>query len=102
MSRSGTPQSDVVEKTQAHGLENLTHNVKIMVLGLTRATVLVYIRSIYRMAEFLDGWGGPIITDQTLFDLLDGVPVFLAMVALNVFYPGRLIPATGPIDEAMA
>ncbi|KAG8878900.1 hypothetical protein FRB98_005913 [Tulasnella sp. 332] len=101
-SRSGTPRSGDVEKTESHGLANLTGNVRTMVLGLIIATVLVYIRSIYRTAELLDGWGGPIITNQTLSDLLDGVPVFLAMAALNVFHPGRLIPDGGPADGSMA
>ncbi|KAG8855594.1 hypothetical protein FRB96_006788 [Tulasnella sp. 330] len=95
-SRSGSPHSGDVEKSEAYGLENLTGNVRKMVLGLIVATVLVYIRSIYRTAELLDGWGGPIITNQTLFDLLDGVPVFLAMeVGLK---PGfdALMPSNEP------
>ncbi|KAG8995735.1 hypothetical protein FRB94_008789 [Tulasnella sp. JGI-2019a] len=90
------------EPEKSYGLDNLTPNVKTMVFGLIIATVLVYIRSIYRTAELLDGWGGPIITNQTMFDLLDGVPVFLAMVALNVFHPGRLIPQGGPNDGTLA
>ncbi|KAG8882346.1 hypothetical protein FRB97_008360 [Tulasnella sp. 331] len=100
--RSGSPYSGGIEKTGTHGLENLTGHVRTMVMGLVIATVLVYIRSIYRTAELLDGWGGPIITNQTMFDLLDGVPVFLAMVTLNVFHPGRLIPEGGPASGMMA
>ncbi|KAG8995391.1 hypothetical protein FRB94_009182 [Tulasnella sp. JGI-2019a] len=77
---------------QDKGLDRMTRNVRKMTLGLIIATVLVYIRSIYRTAELLDGWGGPIITNQIMFDTLDGVPVFLAMVTLNIFHPGHLIP----------
>ncbi|KAG8890011.1 hypothetical protein FRB98_001446 [Tulasnella sp. 332] len=99
-SRAASPNS--LEKPVARGLENLTLNVRTMVLGLIIATVLVYIRSIYRTAELLDGWGGPVITNQLLFDLLDGVPVFLAMVTLNIFHPGRLIPNDGPENGVMA
>ncbi|KAG9006882.1 hypothetical protein FRB94_000293 [Tulasnella sp. JGI-2019a] len=73
-------------------IDNLTPNVKSMLLGLAIATILVLIRSVYRTIELLDGWGGPIITNQTLFNILDGVPVFLAMVTLNVFHPARFIP----------
>ncbi|KAG9008964.1 hypothetical protein FRB94_005529 [Tulasnella sp. JGI-2019a] len=87
------------EEHSKSGLDNLTLNVKTMVLGLIIATVLVYIRSIYRTAELLDGWGGPIITNETMFNLLDGVPVLLAMITLNVFHPGRLIPGAQASGE---
>ncbi|KAG8867453.1 hypothetical protein FRB97_003337 [Tulasnella sp. 331] len=94
------PQSETTtadgEKTndsrEHRGLDNLTPNVRTMLLGLVIATILVLIRSVYRTIELLDGWGGPIITNQTLFDCLDGIPIFLAMVTLNIFHPGRLIP----------
>ncbi|KAG8980886.1 hypothetical protein FRB95_009301 [Tulasnella sp. JGI-2019a] len=98
----GTSTPNSFEKPDVRGLDNLTPNVKTMVFGLIVATVLIYIRSIYRTAELLDGWGGPVITNQTLFDVLDGIPVFLAMVTLNVFHPGRLIPQAGPAERAMA
>ncbi|KAG9035790.1 hypothetical protein FRB95_010558 [Tulasnella sp. JGI-2019a] len=99
---SGTATPNSFEKPDVRGLDNLTPNVKTMVFGLIVATVLIYIRSVYRTAELLDGWGGPVTTNQTLFDLLDGVPVFLAMVTLNIFHPGRLIPQGGPAERAMA
>jgi len=88
---SGSVQAekDTIEPT---GQERLTRNVRTMVLGLIITTIFVYIRAIYRTIELLDGWGGPIITNQTLFNCLDGVPIFLAMLTLNVFHPGRLIP----------
>jgi len=40
-----------------------------------------------------------IITNETLFDCLDGVPIFLAMVTLNVFHPGRLIPDARAVER---
>ncbi|KAG8985938.1 hypothetical protein FRB94_004803 [Tulasnella sp. JGI-2019a] len=91
-SRASTSSPYSTLKLKGRGLARLTPNVKKMVMALIVATVLIYIRSIYRTAELLDGWGGPVITNQTLFNLLDGVPVFLAMVTLSVFHPGRLIP----------
>jgi len=81
------------------GRDRLTRPVKLMLLGLTIATVLVYVRSVYRTIELLDGWGGPIITNQTLFNCLDGIPIVLAMATLAVFHPGRLILSTGPVQK---
>lgn len=79
---------------------------------------LTAISVVYPCRQLLDGWGGPqvsstllsnqtqmlmlfvcsfrIITNQILFDVLDGVPIVLAMVTLNVFHPGRLIPTITP------
>jgi hypothetical protein len=47
------------------------------------ATTLIFIRSIYRSIELLDGWSGPIIENQGLFDGLDG--------ALMVSFARRLV-----------
>jgi len=52
------------------------------------ATTLIFIRSIYRSIELLDGWSGPIIENQGLFDALDGA----LMVSL-------LLATSGPVRE---
>ncbi|KAG8884511.1 hypothetical protein FRB97_004024 [Tulasnella sp. 331] len=74
--RPGPPHPGDAEKDKSSGLENLTGNVRTMMSGLIIATVLVYIRSIYRTPELLDGWDGPITTNQAIFDSPDGVPMF--------------------------
>ncbi|KAG8855591.1 hypothetical protein FRB96_006785 [Tulasnella sp. 330] len=91
-SRTDDPNTSGADRHKETGVERMTPNVKKMIKGLIIATILVYVRSIYRTIELLDGWTGPIITDQALFDLFDGVPVFLAMITLNIYHPGRLIP----------
>ncbi|KAG8948797.1 hypothetical protein FRC04_009260 [Tulasnella sp. 424] len=87
------------EKTQpkaivmpATGRQRITRKIGLMLLGLVIATVFIYVRSIYRTIELLDGWNGPIITNETLFNVLDGTQILLAMVTLNVLHPGWLIP----------
>jgi hypothetical protein len=92
-STSALYYSDKTPAAPVIGRDRLTRDMTKMILGLSIATVLVIVRSVYRTIELLDGWGGPIITNETLFDCLDGVPIFLAMLTLNVFHPGRLIPA---------
>ncbi|ELU43102.1 vesicle-mediated transport-related protein [Rhizoctonia solani AG-1 IA] len=69
-----------------------------MILGLSISTLFIYIRSIYRTIELLDGWTGPIITNELYFksiiyikDVLDGMPIVVAMYAINVFHPGLLL-----------
>ncbi|GME81825.1 unnamed protein product [Ambrosiozyma monospora] len=56
--------------------------------SLFSAVILIYIRSIYRVAEMADGWGSEIMHNEMLFLLLDGAMCVLAIFLLTVFYPG--------------
>lgn len=56
--------------------------------ALALSTVLIMIRSIYRVIELAQGWNGQLIGDQTLFFVLEGIMVILAVLILNVFHPG--------------
>lgn len=58
-------------------------------VALATATVLILIRSIYRVIEMAQGWEGELIKNQTLFFILEGVMVGLAVLVLNVFHPGQ-------------
>jgi len=69
----------------------VSRNITQILIGMIIATSLLFIRCIYRTAELLDGFRGPIQTNQTLFDVLDPTPILLGLVALNVFNPGRLL-----------
>lgn len=46
------------------------------------------IRSIYRIVELAEGWDGELTTTQGYFLVLDGLMIFLGMLALTVVYPG--------------
>ncbi|GME81675.1 unnamed protein product [Ambrosiozyma monospora] len=56
--------------------------------SILAAILLIYIRSIYRVAEMANGWGSDIMHNETLFLVLDGFLCVLAIVLLTVFYPG--------------
>ncbi|KIO22639.1 hypothetical protein M407DRAFT_79016 [Tulasnella calospora MUT 4182] len=109
LSRVVTPQSDtegssnafILQKEAVSGRACLTSSIKNMLLGLGIVTVFIYIRSIYRTIELLGGWNGAIFVNESLFNALDGMPIFVAMFALNVFHPGRFI-ATGKERNAVA
>lgn len=69
----------------------LDSKMTLMILGLLVSTLFIYIRSIYRTIELLDGWTGPIITNQLYFNVLDGMPIVVAIYAINIFHPGFLL-----------
>jgi len=52
------------------------------------ATILILIRSIYRVAELEGGFTGTIASNQVSFMILEGPMIILAVGALSVFHPG--------------
>ncbi|KAF3935800.1 hypothetical protein ABW19_dt0203786 [Dactylella cylindrospora] len=63
---------------------------------LTYATVLsiscIYIRSIYRTIELLEGWEGYLITTERFFIALDGAMMIIAVGVYNFVHPALLLP----------
>lgn len=89
----------------------IDRKTRLMLLSIAFITVLVYIRyvplvlslhgdsaywnglsrTIYRTIELSDGWDGPIIRNETYFNVLDGAAICLAMYTLNFLHPGSLL-----------
>lgn len=63
-------------------------NFKVFAWGIFVASVAVYIRCIYRIAELAGGWKNKIMQDEVSFYVLDGAMVAVAVVCLTVAYPG--------------
>ncbi|EGE84560.1 parasitic phase-specific protein PSP-1, variant [Blastomyces dermatitidis ATCC 18188] len=57
--------------------------------ALSLATLFIFTRCVYRIAELSGGWDGPLLKDEPLFIGLEGVMVALAVLVLNAFHPGR-------------
>ena len=60
---------------------------KGFVAGLTLATICIFWRSVYRVAELGEGWQGNLIRHQWFFVGFEGVMVIVACFALNIFHP---------------
>ena len=58
------------------------------IAGLAFATLCIFIRSVYRVAELSEGWEGSLIKNQYTFIGLEGAMVIVAVFALNFFHPG--------------
>jgi hypothetical protein len=56
--------------------------------ALGAAVVLIFIRSVYRVAELQQGFNGPIANDEVSFMILEGPMIFLAVLAMTVLHPG--------------
>ena len=71
---------------------------KVFVVGVFVASLAVYIRCVYRIAELATGWSNAVMRDETEFIILDGVMCAVAILALTVCHPGvffkPMIPST--------
>ena len=56
--------------------------------ALGAAIMLIFIRSVYRVAELQQGFNGPIANDEVSFMILEGPMIFLAVFAMTVLHPG--------------
>ena len=64
------------------------NKVTLYLFMLFITTLLIVIRSIFRTAELLRGWNGPLATNQTLFIALDAVLMLAYLVAWALVHPG--------------
>jgi hypothetical protein len=60
---------------------------KAFLIALSLATICIFWRSVYRVAELAEGWTGSLIRKQWLFVGFEGVMVIVACFALNIFNP---------------
>ncbi|PGH07251.1 hypothetical protein AJ80_08037 [Polytolypa hystricis UAMH7299] len=57
-------------------------------VALSVATLLIFTRCVYRIAELSGGWDGHLMKDEPLFIALEGGLIVAAVFALNLFNPG--------------
>ncbi|KAJ7663241.1 RTA1 like protein-domain-containing protein, partial [Mycena polygramma] len=69
----------------------LTRRLKVMLAALAFSTIVLVIRSVYRVIELTGGWDGPVIRTEVYFNIFDGGMVVLAMFTLNFAHPGILL-----------
>ncbi|KAI4233777.1 MAG: hypothetical protein LQ349_004210 [Xanthoria aureola] len=69
----------------------LPRNLKILVAAACFSVLMIYVRSIYRTVELLQGWDGYLITHQVYFVVLDGALMVAAVGVFNIWNPGWLL-----------
>lgn len=75
------------------------------ILALAVASILVYLRTLFRLAETAEGLFASISTNEVFFGTLEFAPVVLAVWIMAIWHPGRWLPvvkATGLRDSSTA
>ncbi|TGO77654.1 hypothetical protein BELL_0096g00040 [Botrytis elliptica] len=62
-----------------------------MLVGLTVATVLILIRSIFRVAELAKGFQSRLANEEIPFMILEGAVMISATTIMTIFHPGLII-----------
>ena len=70
----------------------LTMREMILIGATVVSCLLIYIRSIYRTIELLQGWNGYLISHEPYFIGLDAATMFVAVAVFNVVHPGWFLP----------
>lgn len=58
--------------------------------GLFLATILIFVRCIYRVAELWEGFSGHLANEEATFMIFEGPFIIIALTAMTVFHPGRV------------
>lgn len=73
-------------------LRTVQGSVMPLLLAMCFSIILIYVRSIYRAIELLQGWSGYLITHQDYFIALDGAMMVPAVAIFNIIHPGWFMP----------
>ena len=65
---------------------------QFLLTGVAFASLMIFVRGIYRSVELAQGWSGFVITHEPFFTWLDGFPMVLCYAAFAVAHPGWLLP----------
>lgn len=69
--------------------------------ALVIATVLIFIRSVYRVAELQEGFTSDLANDEVAFMILEGPMIVLAVLAMTLWHPGRVMGDFWRLDLGM-
>ncbi|KAI7907993.1 RTA1 like protein-domain-containing protein [Cokeromyces recurvatus] len=81
-------------------VENSTNPKKNLILCLYVTIVLLYIRSIYRVAEYATGYGGPIARLEWAFYVFDTIIIFISFIVYSIFFIGDYLPKYDSINNS--
>jgi hypothetical protein len=71
----------------AHHSLRKSRRFRWFLVALSFATLCIFTRSVYRVAELSEGWSGHLIKTQKYFIALEGAIVSVGILALNAFHP---------------
>jgi membrane-associated HD superfamily phosphohydrolase len=81
-----------LSKARKAGTSTSSSGLRQFSAALVVSSLLVYLRTIFRLAETAEGVGGYASTHEAFFGALEFAPIVLAIVILGWWHPGKLLP----------
>ncbi|KAK7432459.1 hypothetical protein QQZ08_001024 [Neonectria magnoliae] len=72
-------------------MKSNTKNLASFMVAFAVATILVYLRTCFRLAETAEGLGGHLSSNEIYFACLEFAPVAAAVLLFAVWHPGRCV-----------
>lgn len=69
---------------------------EIVMTGLYVASILILIRSIFRLIEYAQGNSGYLISHEAFLYVFDSTLMFFTMVGMSFFHPSKILQPTKP------
>ncbi|KAM7188556.1 sphingoid long-chain base transporter RSB1 [Rhypophila sp. PSN 637] len=73
--------------------------LKPFIAAFSVATLMVYLRTVFRLAETAEGLGGELSTREVFFGTLEFMPVVLAVILFTAWHPGRCVGSRIAVDD---
>ncbi|GIJ81638.1 hypothetical protein Asppvi_000137 [Aspergillus pseudoviridinutans] len=80
--------------------EKTSRTWETVLIGLYAASVLILVRSIFRLIEYAQGNNGYLISHEAFMYIFDSALMFLAMVAMNFCHPSMILVGSEKEHEA--
>ncbi|KAJ6032636.1 RTA1-domain-containing protein [Penicillium herquei] len=61
---------------------------KAFLAGLVLATIVIFVRSVFRVAELRGGFHSSLANNEVLFMILEGAMIVIALLCLTILHPG--------------
>lgn len=74
---------------------------KALLFSLTISAILIFMRSVYRVAELAEGWKGDLMSTEKFVIWLEAIPVAFSGALLSVFHPAVCFPEEKHEPESM-
>ncbi|KAL3470293.1 RTA1 like protein-domain-containing protein [Aspergillus californicus] len=85
------PTARAQEGVQHRCANVLAKNWVTLLIAMYAVSVLILIRSVFRLVEFIDGYGGYLMTHEVFIYMFDAFLMFWVMAVLNVWHPADVI-----------
>ncbi|GFF30135.1 protein RTM1 [Aspergillus lentulus] len=90
----------IVTSLAARLSEKTSRTWETVLVGLYAASVLILVRSIFRLIEYAQGNNGYLISHEAFMYIFDSALMFLTMVAMNFCHPSMILVGSEKEPEA--